>query len=425
MAWERQSPGIYKNTETGEIRRSATKPTDGGSSSSASTASTATPATVPPNPALVAARANLNQQVATGGITQAQADAEYNRLVSIGYNGTSSTPLAGSLQTLLANDPAIAAAIDPALGIAGLGSGGMTAAQGFFGDGSLGRVTETIAPEMQYVLDQAKAAQQASTVQDPYATQGLQGLATTAANSANISPDVQLALDTRRAGLEGYTPAEMQAFREQNLPGLDNQLNAALRVARLGGIDRNITGGMAAAELPGIVRANQDATRGLERDIFLANIAERMNRLAGFESLARGVDTDIFNRQLQSYGALTAGGQNQQNINTAVRSQGLQDLGSITSGIQNDILNRRIFNLNQLGREKSGQLGLLFGTLGLASENEGARNALDLAKEQLSIARIQAEKSGGSGGGGSTSFNFNSFQPETYQSPSGGYAGAA
>jgi len=78
MAWERLSPGVYKNTATGEVRNSANRPTDGGGSSTPAAAPA--PAAPALSRGLQDAQANLAQQVASGGIQQWQADAELNRL---------------------------------------------------------------------------------------------------------------------------------------------------------------------------------------------------------------------------------------------------------------------------------------------------------------------------------------------------------
>lgn len=408
MAWIRQSPGVYKNDQTGEVRKGqSTKPTDD-AAAAAPAAVTAPPVT---NAKLEAAKANLQQQVANG-LPQAAADAEYNRLVSTGYGVEAPSAMQSNLTSLFAGDPALQNAVAPALNLAGLGSDPST---GFFADGSLGRVDEKQTATQNAILDAAKANQAASTVVNPYTTQALQGLSTLSSNAGKVDPNLQLALDTRKAGLEGYTPAEMQAFREQQLPQMDAELNAALRAAKIGGLNANLSGGMSLAALPSILAGSQNATRGLERDIFLSNIDEKAKRLSGFENLASNVDQNRYARTLESNNALGAMGQNQQQINVAGRSQSLQDWSNVNQSIRDDLLGRNVFNLNQIGKEKAGQTGMLFGTLGLAGEREGSKQAFDLAKEQLEIARTQANNPARS----TTNYNMGSTKAEVYDPNAG------
>lgn len=92
MAWIRQSAGVYKNDQTGEVRNSATKPTDNGTSATSTGASTGLP-----NSQLEAAKAKLQAQVNHPDpnlrITQEQMNAELGRLQSTGYGLAAPSPV--------------------------------------------------------------------------------------------------------------------------------------------------------------------------------------------------------------------------------------------------------------------------------------------------------------------------------------------
>lgn len=267
--------------------------------------------------------------------------------------------LQSDLQNLLKEDKTLSAAIQPALGISGLGSPVTGAEGGFFGFNSLGRVDANLSPDVADLLISARKANSATQ----------QGL--------NLGNDqaLQEALAQRKAGLEGLTAPELQAAREQGLTGIDRQLQTALRGARASSLGSNVEGAVNAIPIQNIAREAIQGRQGLERDLLLANVAERNKRLGEYENLANTISQNQANRST---------------LAANLRNQSLNTLSNITQGARQDVLNRELFNLNQLAKEKAGQLGLLFGTLGLASQNEAQKNAFDLAKQQLEIARSQA-----------------------------------
>lgn len=127
--------------------------------------------------------------------------------------------------------------------------------------------------------------------------------------------DVSDVIKRRRAGLEGLSAEENQALRERAGKGIERGTQTALRQLR--GIQgaRGVRGGSAVARQTGVLRAGIEAKAGVERDLFIANIAQKRQALGAFESSILGAEAteragSIFNleqRGRETAGRLTAG----------------------------------------------------------------------------------------------------------------------
>ena len=217
-----------------------------------------------------------------------------------------------------------------------------------FGPGSLGRLQPS---QLQNIIDQA---QQTAPLAQRLGAEG--------ATAQDI-------LARRQAALGGLSAPENQALREQATQGLNRRTQTALRALRGQQGATGITGGTALAQQADILRGQQQAQAGLERDLLLENVAQRQRALDALEATQQG--------QFQQ--GLTGQRQALQDFLAAQQAE---------TGIQQ-------FNIGQEGREAFGRLGteLGFGGLEAGLAGAGVQGALaergqDLAARQL--AALQA-----------------------------------
>lgn len=254
--------------------------------------------------------------------------------------------------------------------------------------------------------------------------------------------EIQNLINQRQAGLGGLTAPENQALLEQGQLGLNSALQTAMR--------QNATSNAAAGRRGGVANiANQPAMQNfanasaqLQRDITLANVAERNQRLNELQGLITGQNQQQFNQALAAQGQFgnTAGGfQNQiqgqdlaanqayaqtagdyRNILGSLQNQaaGLQLQGNlglvdqlmqqrnsdiqnqlgmntgftnVLGGIQTRLRENQVYNLNNLRSELAGQLGSIYGGMDIASGRQANERAYKLAQRQLDILAAHPE----------------------------------
>ena len=424
------------------------------------------------------ARQDLEAQVRSGGIQQWQADNEMARLK--GLNDAATANIKGDLGGLAAGNTAVSDS---------LGSG-VELAKDFFKEGSLGRVNEAVDPAVAAATEQARLrsidttqadADRARLGQlrdlagqtDPAITEAIARareaqvdpnaaivrgeLTKQYQNAGNVDPVLQEIMDRRKAGLEGLTAPELTALREQGNSGMNQAMQTAMRQANVGNLMANRSGNVQGAAMPGIAQARSLGQAQLERDILLANVAERDKRLNEYQGLGSEIDTNKFNRTQSTLGSLGAFNQTQAGIdlgntqnyqgliaqteankfnrlNTA--DQNFANYNQNQSGIdlanlnnyqnylttaRNDTLQRQIYNIGQLGQEKAGQIGMIFGAGEFGAGQDASNKANEIAKQNIEAQKkyyeallaqnqaalagltmpMAAEAESGGGGGGS------------------------
>ena len=263
-----------------------------------------------------------------------------------------------------------------------------------------------------------------------------------AETAGNRPAEIQNLINQRQAGLGGLTAPENQALLEQGQLGLNSALQTAMR--------QNATSNAAAGRRGGVANiANQPAMQNfanasaqLQRDITLANVAERNQRLNELQGLITGQNQQQFNQALAAQGQFgnTAGGfQNQiqgqdlaanqayaqsageyrnilgslQNQAAGLRLQGnlglvdqlMQQRNSdiqnqlgmntgftnVLGGIQTRLRENQVYNLNNLRSELAGQLGSIYGGMDIASGRQANERAWKLANRQLDILAANPE----------------------------------
>lgn len=103
-----------------------------------------------------------------------------------------------------------------------------------------------------------------------------------------ITTDVQDILGRRRAALEGMSSEEQAALRSQALERIAAQQQGAQRQLRGLQAQAGLTGATAAAQQAGVLGQAQKDRAGIERDLLLADIANRNEALGAFEQTLGG-----------------------------------------------------------------------------------------------------------------------------------------
>lgn len=270
------------------------------------------------------------------------------------------TNLEAMLSQLAAGDSKIKDALFAGLSLSGLGSSTASPTDGFFSFGSLGRVHDQLSPDVANLMARSQ--------------------------SDVISPDQVDAMRRMKGNLGGFSPQEINVFEDranqqvsQGLQGDLRQLGSSLR---LGGTP--ITGGYQGTAAMPLLRAAADSRMNAARDITLANIDEKRRALSEFGNFGNALAQERFAR--------------------------LQNGQDFTMAARNDLFNRQAFNLGQLGREKSGQLGLIFNSGAFGAAQQARRDAAKAAEKAASVSfaapggfgfggGFQSAPSGGGGNG--------------------------
>lgn len=238
--------------------------------------------------------------------------------------GTSQDPLAGGLE--LAK-------------IGGFYEGGLgRMAQYDRGDGTKTYTT----PEMQAALGRYKQ------YSDQYANGGR-------------TADTSDLISRYKAGLEGYSSAESQGFREQAQRGIDQQMRTQLGALRTSQARGGVRGASAAAQQANLDKMRMGEQQNLEQDLFVRNADEKQRRLQAYGDTLRGVEGEEYGRQMQSQNAYAAalGGQEQSNRESSK------------------------YDLDRLMAEKSGAMSSVLTAADLAQQERNTKRKLDLWNQAL------------------------------------------
>lgn len=161
-----------------------------------------------------------------------------------------------------------------------------------------------------------------------------------AQTAGNLTPEESFAIEQLRAGLNGYSSAELQGQREMARHGLDQDLATQLRQQALMNARNRVRGGAATAGALQLQQNRQQAGSNLERDLFVKNADEMQKRRLDFSTLIRQTEDARFGRKQSAeglYGNQLTGeegvqrGIEQYNQNQATNA-GLLKSGIVTSG---------------------------------------------------------------------------------------------
>jgi hypothetical protein len=163
------------------------------------------------------------------------------------------------------------------------------------------------------------------------------------------STDVADIIARRREALGGMSSTENQAAKDQLFNQVNRDTQTNLRALRgiQGATGQN--GGAAVNQQIGVLGAGQSARKDLERDLMLKNIDLRGQALNNYETSVAGAET------------------NEQN--------------------------QKIFNLDQISREKEGMLTTQFGLAGLGQAERASLRGLSAVNGVLASAGVPANSS--------------------------------
>lgn len=197
---------------------------------------------------------------------------------------------------------------------------------------------------------------QGTDLYNQYIAPELQGQFLGRIGDTALDPVLQDVLNKRVAGLEGYSAEENNALREAGTQGLNQEFQTQLRALQgvLG--KSNVLGGAAGQRFVPLVGARNQAQQGLERDLFIENVAEKQRRLQGLQELAQNQQKTELGKQEYNLG--------QQASELAARLGGkfntIGTVGGLSSGIRAEDLaaqglkseeDRQKENLNFVGQQ--------------------------------------------------------------------------
>lgn len=275
---------------------------------------------------------------------------------------------------------------------------GQGIADRYFSDGSLGRVNEDISPEMRAVMDKtneiAAHAGERSTE-----TQGsLDNLKALAAQHGFTSLEEEAIANGRNA-LSGITPQQMESLR--SIAAEQNNRDTATRLRQLetAASRSGLTGGAGLAARQGaaedLQRTGAWNNRLTTRDLLAKQVDEQRMARESFNTLTGNFENNRSTREQNaaSLYANTLGNTTNQEFGQKATANQMQ------SGNQQfaDVYKRQgsQFNLDQAGKEKSGQASSLLGGVSAISGLEGSLRGEDFAakgaqdaKDQLAADRV-------------------------------------
>jgi hypothetical protein len=115
--------------------------------------------------------------------------------------------------------------------------------------------------------------------------------------NAEKSTEIADILNRRKAQLEGYTPEEQQAMREQNMKSIIQGQQAGARDLQRQQARSGVRGALASNQQQSLQAGNQAQLADQERQLFLSQIAEKRGALDKFEGSQRATEQDILGRQ--------------------------------------------------------------------------------------------------------------------------------
>jgi hypothetical protein len=107
-----------------------------------------------------------------------------------------------------------------------------------------------------------------------------------------ISPELQALMDERKARMGGFSNPELNALRSQGMEGISSQYQAGNRALMAQNRRSGISGGVAGAAQADLERSRMQQSRGLERDLYTQNLAEREGQMKGLEGLQQGFESN-------------------------------------------------------------------------------------------------------------------------------------
>lgn len=117
-----------------------------------------------------------------------------------------------------------------------------------------------------------------------------------AATAGQRTGEMADVLSRHKAGLEGYTSQESQAFREAAQRGIDTQYKTGLSQLARAQARSGVRGASAAAQSANLNRSRVEEQQRLEQDLFVKNADEKQRRLGAYGTALSGQEGAEYNR---------------------------------------------------------------------------------------------------------------------------------
>jgi hypothetical protein len=124
--------------------------------------------------------------------------------------------------------------------------------------------------------------------------------------NAERSADISDVIARRKSMLEGYTPEEKNAMRDENIRSMQRQTEGQARSLRGAQAASGVRGATASAQNVQLAKGQQDQSRQMERDLFLKNADARRAALGAFEQSATGAEATETSKQQYNIGQKNA-----------------------------------------------------------------------------------------------------------------------
>lgn len=181
-------------------------------------------------------------------------------------------------------------------------------------------------------------------------------------------PDQTDVMAKMKAGLDGYTSEENQAFREQQQRGVNSDYaTSAAQLARAQSRGK-VYGAAGVAQKANLITSTQNSKDNLEQDLLIKNADEKDRRLQEYGQYGQKLDQQEFD-------------------NRAAATKGY---GDEESSLRGEELDREKVNLGQSNAELAAQIGAYTGAGSTALAQKNAEEAARIQREG-----IQAINGGG------------------------------
>lgn len=382
---------------------------------------------VPPPPEVLSTglrvvKANLQKQVQSGGISQGQADAEFNRLregtrngtISLTDEGAHATPgytsgnlSQGGIDSLVESFKNLGVSLDdPDLANALIS--GLQAGQPLADAINAQRLPETSA-DLIARQNEAQALYDRGLQTDPATQAALDALTRQLSTAGQMTPDMVEALARAKALTEGYSQPQLNALQGQILRQTGADTASALNTlqGRLGA--RNLQGGVGAKLAAQIALGGIRERGNLGSKLLADQYAQMVNATGQYGTLA-GNYSNITNSNLADVaGRLGTLGTQDNTLRSNYRLNSFQNLMNATNN--NVGFTQKAQADNQANRIKA--IDILATTPysygSLYESTMGRRSAESIAEKQLKAARDGSSRSSG-GSGGSSGGDTRTFQ---------------
>lgn len=116
------------------------------------------------------------------------------------------------------------------------------------------------------------------------------------------SGDIADVVARRKEFLQGYTPEEMQAMRDQNMKSLQRNQAGQARQLQAQQAASGVRGATSAAQQMALQKSGMEQARGMEQDLFQKNADLKRQALGQFETSVTGAEANELARQQYNQG---------------------------------------------------------------------------------------------------------------------------